>query len=144
MAHSFIAFATASADEASSGSPCVIVRRSAWYTGLGRRACCTESLNTRLPNVSADPLADPLTSPTDQARIALIASPSTAEPMTSPPFTAANFERVLPWNRWNRDVRRTRGPRSRAWCSSDVKRALFADQTAFGKTPRGSFFDAQV
>src|SRR5207245_11005796 len=50
-----------------------------------RRVCWTSSLNTRLPNdsVARGPRGS-LASVTDQSRIELIASPSTAEPMTSP------------------------------------------------------------
>src|SRR5687767_4142417 len=67
-----------------------MVRRSAWYTVFGSRACCTSSLNTRLPNRPVDPLAPfvpvarvSFDSATDQLRMAAIASPRTAEPMTS-------------------------------------------------------------
>src|SRR5438034_11715984 len=62
-----------------------MVRRRAWYTGLGSRACWTASLNTRLPNASvARGARGSFASVTDQSRIALIASPNTAEPIVAP------------------------------------------------------------
>ena len=80
-----VADAVASATDGSSASPWVIVRRRAWYTGFGSRVCCTESLNTRLPNASvARGARGSFASVTDQSRIALIASPKTAEPMVAP------------------------------------------------------------
>src|SRR5436190_24165710 len=62
-----------------------MVRRSAWYTGFGSRDCCTASLHTRLPNASvARGARGSFASVTDQSRIALIASPNTAEPIVAP------------------------------------------------------------
>src|SRR5690348_11462382 len=60
-----------------------MVARSARYAGLGSRSCCTLSLNTRLPNVSAAlaPVDDGVRSASDQSRMPLMASERAADPI---------------------------------------------------------------